>query len=319
MKLKNFIKVMLGNIKRSATLLLVCVVPFISGNVFAGECPYAVHVSYAGSVEIDPTLPVGSVLGSITLSWPMMGTEWSCVSAPSGGSMSFLGNGTPNGNLYPTPVPGIAYRGRLPDWQTLGMGGWWPVNGGYPYKVNNGVADGSAIIEFIKTGPVGSGTLGPQVLMYGKIANQSWFNIILDSAVPIGPKDDACTITQSTIPVTLETVPSSVFASSVTAGDTGFSIPINCATPANVALSFTGDTVDAANGVFKNTSAITGGQVGIQLLDKNNTPVEIGKSTIVGSVTGEYNYPMTARYYRLSNSVPPGEVNGIANVTIVYN
>ncbi|HDR2407896.1 TPA: fimbrial protein, partial [Enterobacter asburiae] len=58
---------------------------------------------------------------------------------------------------------------------------------------------------------------------------------------------------------------------------------------------------------------------GIQLLDKNNTPVEIGKATDVGSVTGEYNYPMTARYYRLSNSVPPGEVNAIANVTIVYN
>lgn len=319
MKFKNFIKVMLGNIKRSATLLLVCVVPFISGNVFAGQCPYAVHVSYAGSVEVDPTLPVGSVLGTITVSWPMMGTTWSCVSGSGGVPIDFLGNGTPNGKLYPTPVPGIAYRGRLPDWQSLGLGGYWPVSGSYDYPIANGVSDGSAKIDFVKTGPVGAGTLGPQVLMYGKLNNQPWYNIILDSAIPIKPKADACTITQSTIPVTLETVPSSVFASSVTAGDTGFSIPINCATPANIALSFTGDTVDAANGVFKNTSAITGGQVGIQLLDKNNTPVAIGKSTNVGSVSGDYNYPMTARYYRLSNSVPPGEVNGIANVTIVYN
>ncbi|PWI80679.1 hypothetical protein DEO48_07455 [Enterobacter sp. CGMCC 5087] len=62
-----------------------------------------------------------------------------------------------------------------------------------------------------------------------------------------------------------------------------------------------------------------GGQVGIQLLDKNNTPVEIGKSTNIGSVTGEYNYPMTARYYRLSNNVPPDEVDAIANVSIIYN
>ncbi|MEB7279459.1 fimbrial protein [Enterobacter asburiae] len=319
MKFKSLIKVMLANIKRSATLLLVGIVPFISGNVFAGECPYSVHVTYTDSVKVDPSLPVGSVLGTITLSWPTMGTTWSCVYAPSGGSITFNGEGAPNGNLYPTAVPGIAYRGRLPAWQSLGLGGYWPTAGGYPYYVNNGVSGGSAEIEFIKTGPVGSGTLGPQVMMYGKIANQAWFNIILDSAVPIEPKDDACTITQSTIPVTLETVPSSVFASSVTAGDTGFSIPINCTAPANVALSFTGDTVDAANGVFKNTSAITGGQVGIQLLDKNNTPVEIGKSTSVGSVTGEYNYPMTARYYRLSNGVPPGEVNAIANVSIIYN
>ncbi|MBN4802522.1 fimbrial protein [Enterobacter asburiae] len=319
MKFTNFIKVMLSNIKRSTALLLVGVVPFISGNVFAGECPYAVHVSYADSVKVDPSLPVGSVLGKMTLSWPLMGTTWKCVNAASGGTIKFTGNGAPDGNLYPSGVPGIAYRGRLPAWQSLGLGGYWPISGGYPYPVSNGVSGGSAEIEFIKTGAVGSGTIGPQVMMYGTINNQAWFNIILDSAVPIEPADDACTITQSTIPVTLETVPSSVFASSVTAGDTGFSIPLNCTTPANVALSFSGDTVDAANGVFKNTSAITGGQVGIQLLDKNNTPVEIGKATDVGSVTGEYNYPMTARYYRLSNSVPPGEVNAIANVTIVYN
>lgn len=63
------------------------------------------------------------------------------------------------------------------------------------------------------------------------------------------------------INITLETVPSSVFASSITAGDNGFSISINCTTPANVALSFTGDTVDAENGVFINTSEITGGRL----------------------------------------------------------
>lgn len=319
MKFRNFIKVMLSNIKISTALLLVGVVPFLSGNVFAGECPYAVHVSYAGSVKVDPSLPVGTVLGKITVSWPTMGTTWKCVSAPSGGLITFKGNGVPNGNLYPTSVPGIAYKGRLPGWQSLGLGGYWPISGPYNYTVGNGVYEGSAEIEFVKTGPVGSGTLGPQILMYGQIAYQGWFNIVLDSAVPIGPKDEACTITQSTIPVTLETVPSSEFASSVTAGDTGFSIPLNCTTPANVALSFSGDTVDAANGVFKNTSAITGDKVGIQLLDKNKNPVEIGKTTDVGSVSGEYNYPMTARYYRLSNSVPPGGVNAIANVTIVYN
>ncbi|WP_375232169.1 hypothetical protein [Enterobacter sp. CGMCC 5087] len=45
----------------------------------------------------------------------------------------------------------------------------------------------------------------------------------------------------------------------------------------------------------------------------------MGKSTNIGSVTGEYNYPMTARYYRLSNNVPPDEVDAIANVSIIYN
>lgn len=291
-------------------------------------CPVISNITAPSTLDVNPALPVGSVIGTL----------YGTFASGSGCSTSFNyaqvhGIGDDNNNLYPTSIPGVAYRGML----TSGLGNiliqsilnrYWPAGVGFsPNGTLSSFTGGNVKIEFVKTGPVPSsgGVLQPGTIgiLYG-MNGMTQFNMIifnLVSPIIIAPTNPACTVTSANIIVPLNNVSQSTLSSAgVTAGDTDFTLPLQCDSSANISLQFSGDAANAANGVFKNTNSANANNVGIQLL-KDGQPVSIttGSYLAVGTVNGAVNFPMTARYYALTSGVPAGDVNAVAYATIIYN
>lgn len=286
---------------------------------------FVLHTNGPATLDVNPAIAVGSVLSSVTLSWPQTrnGGSLGC-SFPSGNQLyTFYGIGIPNGNLYPTGIPGVAYRGRLPGWAFAGLDGYWPTQNRWASAGSRSdMAAGSAVIEFVKTGPIGSGTFGPQTVMDGFIAGMPFVKIILDNAIIIKPTIPACTVTQSAITVNLEDTTTDQLATmGNTSKDKGFNIPLNCTSSANISLAFSGNVADNTNAVFSNLSGSTNANsVGVQIL-KDNTPVPTvaGSYLNLGVVNGSTSVPLTARYYARTNNADVGAVSAIAYATILYN
>lgn len=316
-----YISTYLLTITRIKRLLPFVVLLFFSGNTYAGACPTIINVTGPALLNVNSSTPDGTVVGRMTLSWP--NTNGTCMVNHSGNvNYEFQGYGVPNGNLYPTSIPGISYRGSFPGWSIYGLGGYWPTSAIQGISAGNYVNAGSILIEFIKIGPISAGTFGPATLEQGYEAGNPWYNIYMTNQVSILPAAPSCTVTQSAIPVQLDDVTTGQFTRvGQTLADKAFNIPLVCSTPANISLSFSGSMADNTNGVFQNTNGATAANIGIQLLDKNNNPISTtaGSRVAVGAVSGPLNYPMTARYYALTSNVPAGDVSAIAYATIIYN
>lgn len=286
------------------------------------DCMVA-HTAGPGTLNTNPAVAVGTVLGGMTLSWKQTAGSAECDFPLNVTSLySFKGDGIPNGNLYPTGIPGIAYRGSLPAWAFAGLSGYWPTQNSYSSGGGYNLAAGNAIIEFVKTGPIGSGTFGPQTIMDSTIAGRPFFKIILDNAIIIKPITPACTVTQSAITVNLDDANTSQLATmGNTSKDTAFNIPLNCTSAANISLVFSGDVADNTNAVFSNLSGSTNANsVGVQIL-KDSTPVPTMAGTYLnlGQINGSISIPLIARYYALTNNADVGAVSAIAYATIAYN
>lgn len=148
-------------------------------------------------------------------------------------------------------------------------------------------------------------------------------SIYMSTPVIIKPKNPSCTVVGgiSGINVALD----DVFVSELnTAGKTAkpknFTIPINCTSPANISISFSGDMANLSNGVFQNNNTYTNAKnVGIQLLDNNGNAVNTSSVVNIGQISGLHNYTMTARYYSVTGNASVGKVDSVANATIRYN
>lgn len=297
-----------------------------SGAAWAGDCPVTANIVGPATLSVPQSAPPGTVLATFSLDWSALqpnGCKWPQAASA---NYAFYGEGSPDGNLYPTNIPGIAYRGRLPGWQRYGLDKYWPETGLAVSEGSDGrsgyIKPGSATIELIKTGPVQSGSFGPGTIMRGYVQGVNFFNIFLSNTINVTYANPACSVLSSTVPVNLETVNSlKLNETGKTAGDTLFTLPLNCPSPTRISLTFSGDVVDSGNAVFRNSNPANTANVGVQLLDKNNIPVPTSPASSIslGEVSGNYNYPMTARYYSLTGNVPAGAVSSVAYVTIQYN
>jgi type 1 fimbria pilin len=286
--------------------------------------PYRQYLSAPTQINLNPTLAIGSVVATVNMTWPIIMSGGDCPVAyntPSG-VFALLGEGVPNGRLYPTSIPGIAYRGRISDGWAPRLENTWPLITTMAVGGPQGVAGGTATLEFIKTGPIEPGTFDPQRVMHASINDVPWFELYLGNPIPVVPTVPACTVTQSAITVNLEDTDTSQLAGmGNTSKDKAFNIPLACSAATNIALAFSGDIADDTNAVFRNLSgSANAASVGVQIL-KDNTPVPTtpGNFLNLGSINGSVNVPMTARYYALTDNVEVGAVNSIAYATIVYN
>lgn len=326
--MKSILKILFVN-KKTLRYLLTALMLIGVSNVFfirsAMACvPYSQTITPPASISLNPGLPVGTVVATATLSWPTFNTGSGGCPVPyaTGSHFGLTGMGTPNGNLYPTGIDGLSYRGKI-------NGGWpsnffvyWPASVTQPGPYGSGVGGGSVLIEFVKTGPLTSGTFNPQVLMHATLDSVPWFDIYMGSPMVIKPTVPACTVTQSAITVNLDDGNTSQLA---TAGNTSkdktFSIPLNCTSASNISLTFSGDIVDSSNAVFRNLSgSANAASVGIQILS-GSTPVPTTAGTYLnlGAINGSTTVPLIARYYALANNPDVGTVSAIAYATIVYN
>ncbi|RJT41140.1 fimbrial protein [Rahnella woolbedingensis] len=288
--------------------------------------PFRQSLAAPASINLNPTLPVGTVVATVTLTWPTFLSSSDCGVVFNGRTDIFniTGYGSPSGNLYATDIPGLAYRGKITaGWPSNFIGKYWPQSLSSGVGTNSGVSGGSVMVEFVKTGPIQPGTFGPQVIMSAAIASTPWFELYLSSPIIVKPTVPACTVTQSAITLNLDdTNTSQLAALGNTSKDKDFNIPLSCSSASNISLAFSGDIVDAANAVFRNlnSSSANAASVGIQIL-KDNMPVPttVGDYLNLGPINGSITIPMTARYYALSNNIDVGTVSSIAYATIIYN
>lgn len=293
----------------------------------ADQCSYApgfsVYISAPPAISVDPSVSIGTRIGVASGSWPLRS-----VSCSMAGYASIIGVGMPDGIIYPTSIPGVGYRARITSTWAAELTEYWPTTPFYGnFSTSGTFAGGTLNVEFIKTGPIPSagGKFGPGKIGSEYISGQVSGDLIayyLSSPIIINPVTNACTVTSSTITVPLEDVNQSSFRNvGSTAKATPFNVPLNCSSPVNLSLSFSGNMAGVGQGVFKNTNSANASNIGIQLLDKNNNPITTaaGQYISVGIVSGFMNYPMTAQYYALTTNIPPGSVSAIAYATIVYN
>lgn len=276
-------------------------------------------------VDIDPTLPVGQVVGSATGTFATGST--SCNIIHQGLDTHMLtGIGTPSGNLYPTSIPGLAYRGTLLSGGSFvgNVTGTWPKAAVFADQSlgGNSYYGGNIRIDFIKTGPIQPGTFGPVTLGRWTINNQQFLNFVLLDRVTVAPTTPACTVTQSAITVNLRnTTIDELTTLGDTSQETAFNLPLRCNSATNISLGFSGNLADSTNAVFSNLSDSTNTTgVGVQIL-KDGTPIPAtaGNYLNLGVVNGSLSVPLTARYYALAGKPTPGDVSAVAYASIVYN
>ena len=287
-------------------------------------CSYSFHVTSVSSLDVDPSLPIGSPIGSAQASFPELPFN-GCVGQGQG---QIVGIGTPVGKVYPTTIQGVGYRAIiLSNWAPPLSIDYWPtgtVGGPLTTWFSGGFPAGTLKIEFIKTGviPAKGGTFGPTPIGYLMVGGYIGATFNLDAPMVVNPVTNACTITQSAITVNLDDVRAGqINVPGSTANEKLVNIPLSCSLPAAISLAFSGTVTDSTNAVFTNSNSGNASSVGIQLLDQYNNPVPTlaGQYVSLGTVNGTLNYPMTARYYSLRSNVDAGVVNTVINVAIVYN
>ncbi|CAI1999254.1 fimbrial protein [Serratia fonticola] len=285
------------------------------------ECPIIAGVPVPTSINVDPTVPVGTTMATTTFSWNTI-TKAGCSFPETYATYTLNGMGTPTGNLYPTSIPGLAYRGKITGWPS-GFLSFWPVTvPNWIVAAKDGVAGGSVIVEFVKTGPLQPGIFAPQVIMVAQIAGRPWFNVQTEGSIIIKPTVPACNTSTPTISVPLNPIsPTDLPRVGATAGSKDFAIKLSCGAPANISLNFSGDVVDASQAVFRNTDATTGSSVAVQILkDSNPVPVGAGNNINIGAaVSNEITTQFTARYYAMTNNAQVGDVSSVVTANIVYN
>lgn len=301
--------------------------------VFAAKCtgaePYTpVKVTLPSTITISPEIAIGAVLGTVTSTFPTGRTTGACDITGPGGTVPVNGTGIPDGNLYPTTIPGILYRAKMTaGWSVTGIKNeYWPAVGSFTgvWTYDGGYAGGTFTIELIKSGAIaGNMTWIPGVLgTVQVISNGVTYNFIemySNDPIQIKPLNPACKVTKAIIPVALEPVSvSSLKTTGSTAGEQSVDIPLTCSTSANISMDFEGDFADSTNAVLKNgSSSDNKNNVGIQILNTSGNPLQTREN--IGAVNGSVSYQIKARYYALTDEAPVGDVSSTIYATIVYN
>lgn len=325
--MKSILKILFVNKKTLRYLLTALMLIGVSNICFINSAmactPHRQSITPPASISLSPSLPVGTVVASASLSWPGFSSSGDCpIPYSTGSHFTITGEGVPNGNLYPTSIAGLSYRGRINGGWPASFMGYWPTSAVQAGPYSSGVAAGSVLIEFVKTGPLSGGTFVPQVLMHATMEAVPWFDIYLGAPMIITPTTPACTVTQSAIAVNLDDGNTSQLAvAGNTSKDKTFSIPLNCTSASNISLTFSGDIVDNSNAVFRNLSgSANAASVGIQILSGSTpVPTTAGNYLNLGAINGSTTVPLIARYYALANNPDVGTVSAIAYATIVYN
>lgn len=325
--MKSILKILFVNKKTLRYLLTALMLIGLSNVCFINSAiactPHRQSIIPPANISLSPTLPIGSVVASASLTWPAFSSSGDCpIPYSTGSHFTITGEGTPNGNLYPTGIVGLSYRGKINGGWPTSFYGYWPTSATQAGPFSTGVGGGSVLIEFVKTGPLIGGTFNPQVLMHALMESVPWFDIYLGAPMIITPTAPACTVTQSAIAVNLDDGNTSQLAiAGNTSKDKTFSIPLTCTSASNISLTFSGNIVDNNNAVFRNLSgSANAASVGIQILS-GSTPVPTTAGTYLnlGAINGSTTVPLIARYYALANNPDVGTVSAIAYATIVYN
>lgn len=274
-----------------------------------------VSFSPTTTITVAYNAAVGTVLYTSPLIAPTNASSLSCTGTTNYGVIDSVGATPGTGvQIYPTSVPGLGFSITHGDLTTYL----------FPYPccqlpAGSYNATTASSLQLIKTGPIVSGsTLPSGQLGYWQFDNSQkveTFNLV-NSVTIIDP---ACSVTTTPINVTLPNVDASALKSvGSAAGATAFAIALSCSSGAtlDVQLNYAG-----ANSTIPGVLTATGGTaagVGVQLLDRNFSPVVFGATTVVGATpAGPLTIPYYARYYRTA-AITPGTIAASATFTLSY-
>lgn len=278
-----------------------------------------VNISFASTtITIDPNLPVGSTLVSSGQFSPSSISQIFCSGFTATGVQNLAGSQpSSTSNIFPTGVAGIGYRVTHPDTANYlpAYPGGSIASGNYQMSVTSG-------LEFVKTGTIAHGsTVNAGTLGYWKYDNnQRIENFNLSTALTFVLP--SCSVNTSTINVVLPTVSNTAFNGVGTvAGTTVVPIALTCAPGSQMSIQFdTANPVSGATGVIAPTTGAGRAQnIGVQLINRNFTPVAFGTPALVGTTpNGPLNLTYYARYYQTATPVTAGTVSATATFTLSY-
>ncbi|MDX6018762.1 fimbrial protein [Scandinavium sp. V105_16] len=291
-----------------------------------------------GSVAVDATVPVGSIIPGTERYFSFSGNCSSISAVPQGSVIitCYYGTGAEVAGMpgvYNTGVTGIGITLINSAGVRISGGGAacdtrnTPL--GYISNTSAKTYSISMTLALVKTSnTVGTGSLVQAQTKFGIGMYNTGYGIgsNADSSVSyagtINYRSITCSFSAIT-PVPLPKVPRSDFNGiGSTAGDKNFTVPVTCNSPANVSAYMTSaGYLSKPNGVLALTSATgNAGGVGIQVI-YNGSPVAFDSYFNVGSIIsagGTLNIPFVARYYQAASPVTPGIANATATITMAY-
>ncbi|EDT42058.1 Fimbrial protein [Burkholderia ambifaria MEX-5] len=301
-----------------------------------------VYVSgLAGTINVDPNVPVGTVLYEgrasddgayqVKCSGKMGTTTW----FTEGARMPLPGVT----DVYATNVPGIGIR-LFSNFSETGLAPY-PVTLTGSRNATEWIYGVAFIVQVIKTGNFGLGTVSGLVGgMKVDAFNQQVFYFYLRTPIVIQPRAPTCSVKTKAINVNLDTVLASQLAS---VGKTSpekkmDDIVLTCAGATQIAgtmgktdmyITLT-DVTNPGNrsSTLSLTRDSTATGVGIQILRGGNTLVSYGPDSkeagnqnqwFVGTYSNAtVSIPLKARYIATDAKVGPGTANGAATFTMSY-
>lgn len=294
-----------------------------------------------GRVVVNPDLPVGTIIRERTWTMDMATAPWGECSGGTVLDATIVSNKPMSGdNIIETNVPGIGLRfirdadgGKI----KITYPGHYTVPGS---GTKNVILAGSTFtLQVIKIAE----TTGSGSIHQGEYTRYGYLPNAMSPALITRLTADAITIVSPSCKVT-SGINQNVIMSSVkqsdfsglgsTAGATPFTINLLCsggvntANTSNIYMSFNGELAPDTNknqGVLENSStelqAANG--VGVQVLTKNDQPLEWDKQYLVGNVGIQQekaiNLDYIAKYYQYKNEISSGKIQAKMIFNISYD
>ncbi|MDR3429863.1 fimbrial protein [Silvimonas sp.] len=327
-------------------LLALTLVPAIAHadctSSLGGSAPLVVLVP-GFTINTDPSVPIGTVLGTSTQNWSATNPSayFTCTAlmpqSSYNGSGNYLGTVGGTTNVYSTSLPGIGVQlsffgsSQFP----LQMSGT-PVSP-YHYAPNPSY---SLTIKLVKTGfiPAGgaiTGEIGQGWISDASGGNQfQYASIQLSSSIIFIPTTPTCIVTAPPVSLGVITIGTTLRNIGDTSAAQNFNVTLVCSggtggktTNIYATLTDQQNPGNASNQLsLTNTSVATG--VKIQILN-GATVLSYGPDSNVAGNTNQWlvqnavgnttlTIPLSARYIQTAASPTPGSANGIATMTLSY-
>ncbi|MDH1125453.1 fimbrial protein [Enterobacter sp. GD03975] len=309
---------------------------FMSVNTYALCTASDVNVNFDQSILIQRDVPVGSVLGSVTVNHPINCDAKGQTTAEGSWAIQLAPTNIDNGasviaGVRATNVEGIGLRWKNYS-STTGATGT-VTNGSLNLSTwQRGISQKGATFndtfELVKTASTPrTGIISPLVIaiqystpVSKNVQRQPLFKYLISG---VNTNTVSCLVQDSNLNIDMGFAVASKFNGiGSTQNPVNFNVSLNCdaQTSVNVTLDNVSVLADATNGVLGLSSASTASGVGIQILHQDS-PVKFG-SMINHAITtsnGEIvNIPFKAAYYQTDKNIQPGTINATASFTMTY-
>ncbi|MGV2860443.1 fimbrial protein, partial [Serratia odorifera] len=305
-------------------------VMLVSGSVYA-KC-FVNSITKMGtvsglSIKVQRDVPVGSIIGEQVVG-ALEGYPVNCVGPSKTYAAMTYGDGITEGNnVYRTNLSGVGVRVTYKPrsyFYTAPPAKIWSFSGESIYSVNSG----DLTVQFVKTGPIASGSLLPGSLTryyaVSDVDNSSADITTLTMGAGNTVTQLACSLNATNIQVPLGDVLATEFTGvGTTLKPKAFNVGLACDANAKINVSLGGaQSVESSDSsILQLTNAGSDGVakgVGVQLL-YNNTPLKLNQLlALKTSAGGQETFPFTAHYYQTAANITAGSANATATLNISY-